>query len=131
MRRSMNSNVDLIVIGPGAAAGSVAYPCRSAGWSVTVSDSRPFGGTCQLRGCDPKKVLVGGAELVDWNRRMRGNGVSADALSIDWPDLMRFKRTFTDSVPEQNEHSFAAAGIGMLHGRARFVDRTTLRVGDD
>jgi glutathione reductase (NADPH) len=122
---------DLIVIGTGSAAGSVAYPCRSAGWTVTVIDSRPFGGTCQLRGCDPKKVLVGGAELVDWNRRMRGNGVSAGDLTIDWPDLMRFKRTFTDPVPEQNERSFAAAGIGAVHGRARFVDRTTLRVGDD
>ena len=43
---------------------------------------------------------------------------------------MRFKRTFTDPVPEQNERSFASAGIGMLHGRARFVDRTTLRVDD-
>jgi glutathione reductase (NADPH) len=87
---------DLIVIGTGSAAGSVAYPCRSAGWSVTVIDSRPFGGTCQLRGCDPKKVLVGGGELVDWNRRMQGKGVSADDLTVDWPDLMRFKRTFTD-----------------------------------
>ncbi len=122
---------DLIVIGTGSAAGAVAYPCRSAGWSVTVIDSRPFGGTCQLRGCDPKKVLVGGAELVDWNRRMRGNAVSAGDLSVDWPDLMRFKRTFTDAVPEQNERSFAAAGIGAVHGRAQFVDRTTLRVGDD
>src|SRR5713101_1443758 len=121
---------DLIVIGTGSAAGSVAYPCRSAGWSVTVIDSRPFGGTCQLRGCDPKKVLVGGAELADWNRRMQGYGVSSDGLAIDWPDLMRFKRTFTDPVPEQNERSFAEAGIGMLHGRARFVDRTTLRVDD-
>jgi glutathione reductase (NADPH) len=43
---------------------------------------------------------------------------------------MRFKRTFTDPAPEQNERSFASAGIGMLHGRARFVDRTVLRVGD-
>jgi glutathione reductase (NADPH) len=122
---------DLIVIGTGSAAGSVAYPCRSAGWSVTVIDSRPFGGTCQLRGCDPKKVLVGGAELVDWNRRMQGHGVSADGLAIEWPDLMRFKRSFTDPVPQQNERSFAAAGINAVHGRARFVDRTTLRVGDD
>src|ERR1700704_5621737 len=122
---------DLIVIGTGSAAGSVAHPCRSAGWSVTVIDSRPFGGTCQLRGCDPKKVLVGGAELVDWNRRIRGNGVSAGDVTIEWPDLMRFKRAFTDAVPEQNERSFAAAGIGALHGRARFVDQRTLRVGDD
>jgi glutathione reductase (NADPH) len=127
----LNSNVDLIVIGTGSAAGSVAYPCRSAGWSVTVIDSRPFGGTCQLRGCDPKKVLVGGADLVDWTRRMQGNGAPAAGLTIEWPNLMRFKRTFTDPVPEQNERNFAEAGIGMLHGRAHFVDRTTLRIGDD
>src|ERR1700680_3946675 len=94
---------DLIVIGPGSAAGSVAYPCRSAGWSVTVVDSRPFGGTCQLRGCDPNKVLVGGVGLGDWNRRLQGSAVSASDTTIDWPELMRFKRSFTDPVPEQNE----------------------------
>src|SRR5712691_10048910 len=127
----MHANVDLIVIGTGAGAGSVAYPCRSAGWSVTVVDSRPFGKTCQLRGCDPKKVLVGGAELVDWNRRMQGNGVPASGLAIEWPDLMRFKRTFTDPVPQQNEQSFAEAGIITRHGRARFVDRTSVQVGED
>src|SRR5215469_16625998 len=127
----MDSTVDLIVIGTGAAAGSVAYTCRASGWSVTVVDSRPFGGTCQLRGCDPKKVLVGAAELVDWNRRMQSHGVPADGLMIDWPELMRFKRTFTEPVPEQNEHSLAEAGIGIVHGRARFVDRTSLRVGDE
>src|SRR5437764_6740480 len=32
---------------------------RSAGWEVAIIDSKPFGGTCALRGCDPKKVLVG------------------------------------------------------------------------
>src|SRR6266849_5842971 len=121
---------DLIVIGTGSAAGSVAYPCRSAGWSVTVVDSHPFGGTCQLRGCDPKKVLVGGAQVLDFARRMQGHGLSTMDLGIDWPALMRFKRSFTDPVPEQNERSFDNAGIGMLHGRARFVDRSTLQVGD-
>src|SRR5229473_2616207 len=130
MSMTTSAGVDLLVVGTGSAAGAVAYKCRSAGWTVTVIDSRPFGGTCQLRGCDPKKVLVGGAELVDWNRRMQSNGVPAPGLTIEWPDLMRFKRTFTDPVPEQNEHSFADAGIGMLHGRARFLDQTTLQVDD-
>src|SRR5690348_13235059 len=121
----------MIVIGTGAAAQNVAYTCRASGWSVAVVDSRPFGGTCQLRGCDPKKVLVGIAELVDWSRRMQGNGISAPNLSINWPDMIRFKRTFTDPVPEQTEHSFAGAGITVRHGRARFVDRTAVQVGDD
>ena len=127
----MNTSVDLVVIGTGAAAAAVAFACREAGWSVTVIDSRPFGGTCQQRGCDPKKVLVGGAEVVDWHRRMQGNGVTASSETIEWSDLMRFKRTFTDPVPEQIERSLAEAGIGGLHGRAHFVDSTTLRIGDE
>jgi len=52
---------DLIVIGSGSAAGNVASRCRHAGWTVAMIDKRPFGGTCALRGCDPKKVLVGAA----------------------------------------------------------------------
>ena len=127
----MTASVDVIVIGTGSAAQTVAYTCREAGWNVAVIDSRPFGGTCQLRGCDPKKVLVGISELVDWSHRMQGKGVSAPGLSINWPDLIRFKRTFTDPAPELNEHSFAQAGIITRHGRAHFVDRTSVEVGGD
>ncbi len=127
----MTTTVDLIVLGTGSAAQSVAYPCREAGWSVAVVDSRPFGGTCQLRGCDPKKVLVGVSELVDGSRRLQGTGVSSPALALDWADLIRFKHTFVDDVPANVEDSFTQAGIAMAHGRAHFVDRTTLRVGDE
>jgi glutathione reductase (NADPH) len=98
---------------------------------VDVVDDHPFGGTCPLRGCDPKKALVGVADLVDWSGRMQGKGVSAPGLSLSWPDLIRFKRTFTDPVPEQNEQSFAQAGIITRHGRAHFVDRTSVQVGED
>jgi len=62
---------------------------------------------------------------------MQGKGVSAPGLSIDWPELIRFKRTFTDPAPEQNEHYFAEAGIIAKHGRAHFVDRTSVEVGGD
>src|SRR5229473_1266043 len=127
----MTTTVDVIVLGTGAAAQSLVYPCREAGWSVAVVDYHPFGGTCPLRGCDPKKVLFGVSELVDWSRRMQGKGVSAPGLSISWSDLIRFKRTFTDPVPEQNEQSFAEAGILTRHGHARFVDRTSVQVGED
>ena len=45
---------DLVIIGTGSAASAVAFRCRAAGWRVAVIDSRPFGGTCALRGCHPK-----------------------------------------------------------------------------
>jgi glutathione reductase (NADPH) len=127
----MTTSVDVIIVGTGAAAQTVAYSCRAASWSVAVVDSRPFGGTCQNRGCDPKKVLAGVSELVDWSRRMQGKGISSPGLPIIWQDLMRFKRTFTDPVPQRTERGFAGVGISMWHGRARFVDRTSVQVGDD
>ena len=122
---------DLVVIGTGAAASTVAYECRSAGWEVAIIDSRPFGGTCALRGCDPKKVLVGVAEIIDSNERMAGRGVDSTNAKIDWPTLMRFKRTFTESVPENKEKGFSSAGIAAFHGRAHFVDQTSVAIGED
>jgi glutathione reductase (NADPH) len=95
----MRKKFDLVVLGTGSGASSVAYECRSAGWEVAVVDSRPFGGTCALRGCDPKKVLVGAADGLDWVRRMANRGIRSDCAEIDWTELMRFKRTFTDPVP--------------------------------
>src|SRR5262244_2207633 len=127
----MEKNFDLIVIGTGAAGSPVAHKCRQAGWNVAIVDSRPFGGTCALRGCDPKKVLVGAADALDWIRRMQDKGVAASNPRIDWPALMHFKRTFTDPVPESRDKGFRKAGIATFHGRARFVDRTKLQVGED
>ncbi len=50
---------------------------------------------------------------------------------IAWPALMRFKKTFTEPVPQNREKGFADEGIATFHGRARFVDQTTIQVGDD
>lgn len=122
---------DLVAIGTGSAASVGASRCRSAGWEVAIVDSRPFGGTCALRGCDPKKVLVGAAEIVDWVKRMGGKGIVSKAVGIDWPSLMRFKRTFTEPVPKHREEAFAKRGIAMFHGRAHFIDKTTVKVGND
>src|SRR2546425_1485778 len=121
---------DLVVVGTGVAS-AVASRCRQAGWRVAVVDSRPFGGTCALRGCNPKKVLVSAAEAVHAVQNLAGKGVRARELAIDWPELMRFKRTFTDPVPELTEQGWAKAGVDQFHGRARFVGPTTLVVEDD
>src|SRR5216684_4559466 len=103
-------------------------PCRKAGWTVAVIDELPFGGTCALRGCDPKKVLVGNAEAIEWARRLQGKGIRGDGLHIDWPELMRFKRSMIAEVPERKAESFRNAGIETFHEPARFTGRTTLEV---
>jgi len=122
---------DLIAIGTGAAASAAAFKCRKAGWSVAIIDSRPFGGTCELRGCDPKKVLVGAGALIDALRRMNGKGLENEEARIDWGELMRFKRTFTDPVPQRREQGFQKAGIATFRGIARFTKTGSIEVGSD
>lgn len=113
---------DLIAIGTGTAAKKVALACRRMGWSVAVVDHKPFGGTCALRGCDPKKAMWSVAEACDRARRLQSAGIDgADELSLNWVRMMAFKHQFTDPVPEKRERVFREAGIDAFHGPARFL----------
>jgi glutathione reductase (NADPH) len=123
----LENQFDLIVIGSGTAGMGAAMKCKNKGWNVAVVDSRPFGGTCALRGCDPKKILVGAAELMDWNLRMKGKGFGSTG-EINWSDLIAFKRTFTQGVSENREKSLQEAGIITLHGHAKFVGENKIKV---
>ena len=62
---------------------------------------------------------------------MKGKGISSSVPTLVWPDMIRFKRTFVDGVPESNEKSFTEAGIRAIQGRAHFVGPASLRVGDE
>lgn len=124
------SDYDLVVIGTGSSGTAAALRCARAGWRVAVVDRLPYGGTCALRGCDPKKVLVSAAESIDWVRRMQDSGIEGDAR-IDWPELMRFKRTFTSPVPQQREAEFREAGIAAYHGEACFTGPTSLEIAGE
>jgi glutathione reductase (NADPH) len=121
---------DLLVVGTGVAS-AVASRCREAGWTVAVIDYRPFGGTCALRGCVPKKVLVSAAEAVHAVRAMSGRGVRAGPISIDWSELIAVKRGVTEPVPARTEETWSRAGVELFHGPARFVGASAIQVGDD
>ncbi len=117
----MSRTYDLIVIGAGMAGAAAANKCAAQGWQVAIVDCLPYGGTCALRGCDPKKILRRGAEIIDSAQLMRGKGINDAGLSINWPDLMRHKHGFTDPVPDAMEHGLASNGVATLHGQARFT----------
>lgn len=125
----MADSYDLVVIGSGTAAQVASRRVRAAGWTVAVIDHRPFGGTCALRGCDPKKMLISGAEAVDAGRRLQGHGIEG-AVRITWADLIAFKRTFTDPVLHRQEEHYAEQGIDALHGLARFTGPDTVSVDE-
>jgi glutathione reductase (NADPH) len=120
---------DLIVIGTGNAGTAMSLEARHAGWKVAIADELPYGGTCAVKGCIPKKVLVGAAEVLDRTKFMQAKGIAGN-VSIVWPDLIRFKRTFTDPVPRNRNKTYEERGIDTYHGHAKFLGRNTLQVGD-
>ena len=124
----MSEDYDLIVIGAGMAGVAAANKCGAAGWRVAIVDALPYGGTCALRGCDPKKILRRGAEIMDAARLMQGKGIDPGDLSINWADLMAHKRGFTDPVPDKMEKGLSGNGVETLHGAARFTGSNTLEV---
>ena len=58
---------DIIVLGSGGAGFQVAIAAKKVGKNVAVINEGPFGGTCSVRGCIPKKVLAGVGEIADIN----------------------------------------------------------------
>ena len=127
----MAKTYDLVIIGTGTVAMVASSRLAAAGWKLAVIDYRPFGGTCALRGCDPKKVLVGSAEVIDSVRRMKGHGIAADRAEINWAELIAFKRTFIDPVPESQEEQYAEMGVDTFHGQARFIGHHAIDVAGE
>ena len=127
----MNRKFDVAIVGSGSAGTTVALAARAHGRSVAVIDERPFGGTCTLRGCDPKKVLVTAADVVDAAGRLARLGVLHRAPTIQWEKLMQFKRTFTDPIPAQRLKEYEDAGAVGIHGVANFISPRAIAVNGD
>lgn len=125
---SDSKQFDLVVIGTGPAAGTVAKKTAESGKSVAVVESREYGGTCALRGCNPKKVYTNAGNLIDQVRRANGKLGMFSEASIDWSQLLAFKREFTQPVLQKSEQSFQKLGIETFHGIATFAGPTTIQV---
>ena len=83
-----------------------------------------------MKGCIPKKVLVGAAEVITRAESMQNRGIDGD-IRIKWPELMSFKRTFTDPVPSTRSRTYAERGLEAYCGHARFLGRNTLQIREE
>jgi glutathione reductase (NADPH) len=131
-RGTMEKEYDVVIIGTGTAGRTFAGKVARSGLKIAIVDSREYGGTCPLRGCDPKEVLTDIAHNTDLINRLRGKGIRIETpLVIDWPSLIEFKRTFTEGYSINIEKYLADVGIDTYHGRAHFEDKSTIVVGEE
>ena len=108
---------------------TIANKCASAGLTVGITDELPYGGTCALRGCDPKKVLIGATEVIKSAKSLQNKGIEG-VPSINWNDLMSFKETFTKPMPSKIEEGYKKKGISTFHASAKFISKNELQMGN-
>lgn len=121
---------DVFIIGAGMAGITVANKCAASGLSVGITDELPYGGTCALRGCDPKKVLISATEAINMTENLQGKGITGKP-EINWSDLMRFKNTFTEPMPAKVENGFRKNGVKTFHEKAEFIGKNKLQLGNE
>lgn len=118
---------DVFVIGSGIAGQTVAEACVASGLTVAMADNREFGGTCANRGCDPKKVLLAGTEILEMARHLEEKNV-VSLPRLNWKKLQKFKKEFTKEVPTKTEEELSKLGVKLYHKSPHFLGKNTLSV---
>ncbi|HYB99991.1 MAG TPA: glutathione-disulfide reductase [Candidatus Limnocylindrales bacterium] len=124
----MTSRYDLVVLGAGSGGLAGAKRAASYGARVAIVEQDRFGGTCVIRGCVPKKLMVYAAEFAHAFEDARGYGWDIAAPSLDWPRLVRARNAAVASLEATHERLLSEAGVEMLRGHARVTGPHTVDV---
>jgi glutathione reductase (NADPH) len=123
-------DVDLFVIGGGSGGVRAARVAAEHGARVAIAEASKWGGTCVVRGCVPKKLLVYASEVSRQLDDARGHGWTIPNAAFDWPTLIAAKDKEIARLSAAYASRLAKAGCEVIEGRARLVDAHTIQVGD-
>src|SRR5215813_9993952 len=121
-------DVDLFVIGGGSGGVRAARVAAEHGAKVAVAEASRWGGTCVIRGCVPKKLLVYASEISRGLDDARGQGWTIPNASFDWPTLIEGKNKELARLEQAYARRLGRAGCRLLQRTARLADPHTIEV---
>ncbi|MEJ0070606.1 MAG: glutathione-disulfide reductase [Pseudomonadota bacterium] len=126
----MAYDFDLLTIGAGS--GGVAGTRRAGAYGArtAIIESLRVGGTCVLRGCVPKKLLVYGASFAEAFEDAAGFGWEVGPRKLDWAKLIGIKDRELDRLHGIYMKLLENAKVRVIDGRGELVDAHTVAVGD-
>ena len=121
---------DLISIGAGSGGVRATRMAATAGARVAVIESMRTGGTCVMRGCVPKKLLVYGAHFAHEFEDAVGFGWSDSKPAFDWAKLITTKNKELDRLEGIYHSLLENAGVEEIQGKGRMVGPHSVEVND-
>jgi glutathione reductase (NADPH) len=119
---------DLFVIGAGSGGVRAARVAAGYGAKVAIAEEYRVGGTCVIRGCVPKKLLVYASHFHEDFEDARNFGWSVDGARFDWSALIANKDKEIDRLNGIYKKLLAESGVALTEARARIVDPHTLEI---
>ena len=128
-----NSNkiYDLVVIGAGSGGVRAARISASYGAKVAVIEEDRPGGTCVLRGCIPKKLMVYASEFNKQMSDAKKYGWKIDECSHDWDLLNKSLKEELDRLAGIYDNILKNSGCTIIKGVANFISPTRVKVNDN
>lgn len=124
------SNYDLVVIGGGSGGVRAARIAAGHGAKVAICEEFRYGGTCVIRGCVPKKMMVYAAHFHEDFEDSHHYGWNTSVESFDWSRLIANKDKEIDRLNGIYENLLSNAGVEILHGTASLLDANTVKLGE-
>ncbi|MGA8053733.1 MAG: glutathione-disulfide reductase [Burkholderiales bacterium] len=119
---------DLFVIGAGSGGVRASRMAAGYGAGVAIAEAYRFGGTCVIRGCVPKKLLVYASHFRDEFEDARGFGWEVQGARFSWPALIAAKDKEIARLEGVYRTLLGNAGVAVFEGRARVLDPHTVEV---
>ncbi|MCP5368348.1 MAG: glutathione-disulfide reductase [Hyphomicrobiales bacterium] len=120
---------DLITIGAGSGGVRATRLAGGYGARTAIVEESRVGGTCVMRGCVPKKLLVYGAHFAEQFEDAMGYGWARSRPDFDWPTLIDNKNRELNRLEGVYERILRENNVELLRGRGRVVDPRTVEVG--
>src|SRR5690242_18221950 len=121
-------DVDLFVIGGGSGGVRAARIAAGHGARVMVAEEYRMGGTCVIRGCVPKKLLVLGSHIRHDIEDAAGFGWTIPSANFDWPTLIANKDKEIARLEAAYTANVEKSGARIVKTRAVFTDAQTVRL---
>src|ERR1700719_4839854 len=119
---------DMFTIGAGSGGVASARRAGSYGARVAICEESRVGGTCVIRGCVPKKLLVYGAQFADAFTDAAGFGWTVPVPSFDWPALIDAKDREIERLSQIYRNMLKNSGVELIEGRGVLVDPHTIEI---